>query len=295
MVPGRVQTLRIAGRPARASTPASAPSSAGSRTPTCAWRSSPSTAADFETWKANQLADVQAAPADGHARRRRASRRSSRSARAATRSTASSNSDGDPVIAQPENYVYSGGGAEPDPPDDAATRSPAPRSTCSTEACRDRVWNAPPDGVRRRSTCRASRRTASTRSTCASGSATPRRRSRCTPTRPSSAPTDGKTRGMPYLGLSEDQIDQVVAYLLDAALRGGTATMAIIERPIPATTAPGCPGRRHAVDVARRVPPAGRRPPAGGRGCSRSTTRSSASCTASRRWCSSSSAASRRC
>jgi cytochrome c oxidase subunit II len=26
--------------------------------------------------------------------------------------------------------------------------------------------------------------------------------------------TDGKTRGMPYLALSEDQIDQVVAYLL---------------------------------------------------------------------------------
>jgi len=28
------------------------------------------------------------------------------------------------------------------------------------------------------------------------------------------AATDGKTRGMPYLALSEDQIDQVVAYLL---------------------------------------------------------------------------------
>ena len=28
-------------------------------------------------------------------------------------------------------------------------------------------------------------------------------------------PTDGKSRGMPYLGLSEDQIDQLVAYLLE--------------------------------------------------------------------------------
>ena len=28
-------------------------------------------------------------------------------------------------------------------------------------------------------------------------------------------PTDGKTRGMPYLGLSEDQIDQLIAYLLE--------------------------------------------------------------------------------
>ena len=27
--------------------------------------------------------------------------------------------------------------------------------------------------------------------------------------------TDGKTRGMPYLALSEDQIDQLVAYLLE--------------------------------------------------------------------------------
>jgi cytochrome c oxidase subunit 2 len=28
-------------------------------------------------------------------------------------------------------------------------------------------------------------------------------------------PTDGKFRGMPNLGLSEDQIDQLVAYLLE--------------------------------------------------------------------------------
>ncbi len=27
--------------------------------------------------------------------------------------------------------------------------------------------------------------------------------------------TDGKTRGMPYLALSEDQIDLLVAYLLE--------------------------------------------------------------------------------
>jgi cytochrome c oxidase subunit 2 len=29
------------------------------------------------------------------------------------------------------------------------------------------------------------------------------------------AETDGKYRGMPNLGLSEDQIDQIVAYLLE--------------------------------------------------------------------------------
>ena len=29
------------------------------------------------------------------------------------------------------------------------------------------------------------------------------------------AETDGKTRGMPYLALSEDQIDQLIAYLLE--------------------------------------------------------------------------------
>jgi cytochrome c oxidase subunit 2 len=28
-------------------------------------------------------------------------------------------------------------------------------------------------------------------------------------------PTEGKTRGMPDLGLSEDQIDQLIAYLLE--------------------------------------------------------------------------------
>ena len=32
-------------------------------------------------------------------------------------------------------------------------------------------------------------------------------------------PTDGKYRGMPNLDLTEDQIDQLVAYLLDAEVR----------------------------------------------------------------------------
>ena len=80
-----------------------------------------------------------------------------------------------------------------------------PRRACGTPRRRSSA----------RATSRASPPSASTRSTCASGCATRRRRSRCTPTRPSSAATDGKTRGMPYLGLSEDQIDQLIAYLLE--------------------------------------------------------------------------------
>ncbi len=70
--------------------------------------------------------------------------------------------------------------------------------------------------------------------------------------------------------------------------------MAIIERPTPALTTPA-PVARHPRFVLRRVPPARHTRPAGGRGCSRSTTRSSGSCTASRRCSSSSSVASRRC
>ncbi len=43
-------------------------------------------------------------------------------------------------------------------------------------------------------------------------------------------PTDGLPRGMPYLGLSEDQIDLLIAYLLERL-----TLMAIVERPpVPA-------------------------------------------------------------
>ena len=71
--------------------------------------------------------------------------------------------------------------------------------------------------------------------------------------------------------------------------------MAIIERPVPAV--------RRRADAGRAPPPCSRatacsaarcRPPVGARGCSRSTTSGSASCTASPRCSSSSSAASRR-
>ena len=84
-----------------------------------------------------------------------------------------------------------------------------------TQECRDRVWNASPEEFGDALPARASPPSASTRSTCASGSATRRRRSRCTPKPTELGPTDGKTRGMPYLALSEDQIDELIAYLLE--------------------------------------------------------------------------------
>ena len=129
--------------------------------------------------------------------------------------------------------------------------------------------------------------------------------------------TDNKTRGMPYLALSEDQID------LARRLPAGTAMMYLDpsvrgEHPVrhagrssafggrisngdhrasrPAVPAPvGRPSRpspRRRRSASSAVPsPA----PAGGRGCSPSTTSGSGSCTASPPSCSSSSAASRPC
>ena len=113
-------------------------------------------------------------------------------------------------------------------------------------------------------------------------------------------PTDGKTRGMPYLALSEDQIDQLIAYLLWSA-SDSESTRTVLLGPLDRTVAATAHGHHRTSDPgptpapgvalsSRRrrrygvVPPARCPPPAGGRGCSRSTTRSSASCTASAPW-----------
>ena len=103
-------------RRARASTPGSAPSSAGCRTPTCAWRSVALAPADFEAWKASGSS----APYHRPPRTRSpppASRRSSRSARAATRSTAcwTPTASRDLPAA---SCTCLGGGAQPHPPDE---------------------------------------------------------------------------------------------------------------------------------------------------------------------------------
>jgi cytochrome c oxidase subunit 2 len=81
-------------------------------------------------------------------------------------------------------------------------------------ACRNEVWNAPPEEF-------GARYLAGVTPECLN-SVDLREWLRNAPakkpmyTDPEElAPTDGKTRGMPYLALSEEQIDQLIAYLLE--------------------------------------------------------------------------------
>ena len=198
MVPGRVQTLRIeADQPGHLRRPVHRVLRPVA-TPTCAWRSSPSTPADFETWKANQLAPY-AGAGGRHAGRRRRGRRSSPSARAATRSTACTDDRrATPVIAHPDEYVYSG--AAPNLTH-LMTRNTfaGATGTCSTEACRDRVWNATPEEF-------GAAVPAGRHPECLNEvdlrewirNAPAKKPMYADPTE--LGPTDGKIRGMPYLG-----------------------------------------------------------------------------------------------
>ena len=212
MVPGRVQTLRL-----EADEPGIY---AGQCTEFCGL-SHANMRMEVVALDAGRLRDVEGQPA-----RRRTTppeegtlaaegeRRSSPSARAATRSTGSTTPTATRSIAQPEHYVYSEAAPEPDQPDDPQHVRrrhvrPAHRGSAATE-----VWDAPPEEF---------------------GAAVPGGRHAGVPQRGRPArvaaqrageeadvhrpdelgPTDGKTRGMPYLALSEDQIDQLVAYLLE--------------------------------------------------------------------------------
>ena len=145
----------------------------------------------------------------------RARRRSSPSARAATRSTGSSDDERRArhrparpvrVLRRAPNLTHLM------TPQHVRRRHVA---ICSPRSAATTCGTPTPDEFGEQVPRRASPRSASTRSTCASGCATRRPRSRCTPTRASSQTTDGSYRGMPNLALTEDQIDQLVAYLLE--------------------------------------------------------------------------------
>jgi cytochrome c oxidase subunit 2 len=121
--------------------------------------------------------------------------------------------DGDLIISQPENFVWSG--AAPNLTN-LMTRNTFAGATYSllVEPCRDNVWNAPPDefgalyleGVTEECLNEIDLK------------AWLRNAPAMKPmyTDPELlAPTDDKVRGMPNLALSEDQINELVAYLLE--------------------------------------------------------------------------------
>ena len=200
----------------RASTPASAPSSAGSATPTCGWRPSPSTPPTSRRGSTGQTADY-TAPQAGDAQPPRARPRSSPTARTATRSTACAptNADGQPtpVIANPDLYVVSGA---------------APNLTHLMIAQHLRRRHVGP-AHRRVPRPGVERLAGGVRGAYLQG-VTPeclnevdlREWLRNAPAKKPMYASDaakadrgGKVRGMPNLNLSEDQIDLIVAYLLE--------------------------------------------------------------------------------
>jgi len=122
-------------------------------------------------------------------------------------------SEGKPIISRPDLYVYSG--AAPNLTNLMTRTNFAGASfNLLNDECNDRLWNAPPDeftdlylegvtpecfdAVQLREWLR---------------NAPAKKPMYADPTK--LEPTDGKYRGMPDLGLTEDQIDKIVAYLTE--------------------------------------------------------------------------------
>ncbi len=209
MVPGRVQTLRIeADQPgiyAGQCAEFCGLSHANMRMEVVAL-----TAEDFETWKANQLSDYQAPAPDSLA----ATGEQTFIAQCSRCHQVDGLKDdkGDPVIAKPEDYVYAE--AAPNLTHLMSRNTFAGASWDLLDpSCRDRVWKAKPEEFGKLYLQEVS-------PDCLNEvdlrewirNAPEKKPMYANPEK--LGPTDGKSRGMPYLALSEDQIDQVVAYLL---------------------------------------------------------------------------------
>jgi cytochrome c oxidase subunit II len=172
-------------------------------------------AADFETWKANQLADYTSPEAGTLA----AAGEITFSANCAychqVNGLTTTNVDGEstPVLANPDEFVVSG--AAPNL-SKLMTRNTFAGSTWDllTPECRDRVWNASPEefgglylqGVTaeclNQVDLREWIRNAPAKKPMYSSDA-------------QKAESGGKVRGMPALGLNETQIDEIIAYLIE--------------------------------------------------------------------------------
>lgn len=165
---------------------------------------------DFEIWKQGQTADY-VAPAEGTLAAEGESTFIAQCS-GCHQVNGLTDSDGDPVIAKPATAVYSG--ATPNL-SWLMTRNTFAGASFNllTPECRADVWDAPPETVGEKylegvsPECLNSvelrewlRDAPAKKPMYASGAL---------------EDTNGLTRGMPDLGLSEDQIDQIVAYLLE--------------------------------------------------------------------------------
>ena len=172
-------------------------------------------AADFETWKANQLEDYVAPEAGSLAALGEVTYTANCAYCHQVNGLTTTGPDGTvtPVLANPDQFVVSG--AAPNLTH-LMTRNTFAGATWDllTEECRARVWNAPPaefgalylEGVTpeclNQVDLREWLRNAPAKKPMYASEA-------------QKANTGGLVRGMPALGLSETQIDQIIAYLLE--------------------------------------------------------------------------------
>jgi cytochrome c oxidase subunit II len=210
MVPGRVQTVRLeANEPgiyAGQCAEFCGLSHANMRMEVVAL-----TPEDFETWKANQLAEY-SPPAEGTLAAEGEQVFIQQCARC-HQVNGLVDAEDVPQIAQPELYVWSG--AAPNLTN-LMTRNTFAGATFSllTEDCRDDVWDASPEEFGARYLEGVSEECLNAVDLREWLRNAPEKKPMYTDPE-ELAPTDNKSRGMPYLALSEDQIDLLVAYLLE--------------------------------------------------------------------------------
>ena len=169
------------------------------------------TAADFQAWVDNQLAPYEA-PDPGTQAAEGEAVFIAQCARC-HQVNGLVNADGDPQIAHPEDQVYAG--AAPNLSHIMSRNTFAGASwDLITQSCRDDLWNAPPEEF-------GTMYLQGVTEECFNPVDLREWIRNAPEKKPMFAdqtelgPTDGLYRGMPFLGLSEDQIDDVIAYLLE--------------------------------------------------------------------------------
>jgi len=166
---------------------------------------------DFERWKANQLAPYE--PPEPGTLAAQGEQTFIAQCSRCHQIDGLTDADGNPVIATPEQFVYSESAPNLT---HLMSRNTFAGATWDllTKECRDRVWNAPPEEFGERyleGVTPECLNEVDLREWLRNAPAKKPMYTEATEL----GPTDGKTRGMPYLALSEDQIDQLIAYLLE--------------------------------------------------------------------------------
>lgn len=168
-------------------------------------------AADFETWKANQLTDVEPAAA-GTLAAEGESIFVQQCARC-HQVNGLVNADGEPQIAHPQDQVYAG--AAPNLTHLMSRNTFAGASwDLLTPDCRESVWGATPDAFGARYLQGVTPECLNTVDLREWLRNAPEKKPMFTE-QTELGPTNGLPRGMPYLALSEDQIDKLIAYLTE--------------------------------------------------------------------------------